>query len=534
MQAVLVFAPSANPTYMPLGLAFLDEYIRKNAPQQNIVSIDTNIRLWNHISQQNAEFADCRDFMKGKLGNFFDKTQYLKHQQAWKKMSEIIENLTALSKEYLEHDRLDARLQEALELEHSFISGYKADIIGFSVMYPAQVIPSLALAKYISKNTAARKPLIVFGGATITTLSPEQILGCCEYVDAIVQGEGEIALKMLCMGEPFENIPGLCFRGTQTIVSNHKPDTTSLADLPLPLFSSFDKDMYFNPQPVIPVLFSRGCKWRKCRFCAHNFSFGGYRKHNIAKFVDYLGQLTACTGTRHFYFGDQYVDACDMLVLSQEIIARGMDIAFHIMGRPTEDYTPEILQTMSEAGCRWISWGVESGSQRLLDISNKGTKVSTVKKVLADTYAAGISNLPMMIYGLPTSGDEDLFATLDFIDDVYQYCDDITGSSFKLFDKTPFAIMADKYGLKITGRETIFSVNENEVHSLRLFFKEKAADGTYRAPRGRLEVDRWKWRRQMMRFDSPFTDLCCEHYLLYARHLYTPPVNKPIKTASGF
>jgi len=282
------------------------------------------------------------------------------------------------------------------------------------------------------------------------------------------------------------------------------------------------------------VLFSRGCKWRKCRFCAHNFSFSGYRKHNVDKFVDYLSQLNQSLGARHFYFGDQYVDAGDMKLLSDEILARGMNIAFHIMGRPTADYTPEILEAMSRAGCRWISWGVESGSQRLLDVSNKGTKVETVKQVMSDAHKAGISNLPMMIYGLPTSTDADLDETFSFIDEACEYCDDITSSSFRLFDKTAFAVSHAKYGLKITAREVMFSISGTKVHSLRLFFQEIGQDGTYRSPRGPIEVDRWKWRRKMMRFESVYTELCCEHYLLYAQHHHTPPVNKPIKTALGF
>ncbi len=534
MQAVLVFAPSANPTYMPLGIAFLSEYIRVNVPGFDLKPLDLNIHLWNHIAAQNGEFATCRDFMQGKRDDFYNKPLYLAYQQAWKQMSEVIDRFSASAKVYLETDAMDEPLRGMLDYQCSLLLTGDPQFVGFSVMYPAQVIPSLALAKYIGTLELKNRPQIVFGGATISVMDANELLTACDFIDAILMGEGETGLKMLCEGEQFGKIPGLCFRNGSKIVKNNKPDTAGLAHLPLPHFGGFDLNLYFNPEPVVPVLFSRGCKWRKCRFCAHNFSFSGYRKHNVTGFVDYLAQLNRTLGTRHFYFGDQYVDACDMKLLGEEILARRLNIAFHIMGRPTADYTPKILETMSRAGCRWISWGVETGSQRLLDISNKGTTVATVKQVLADTRNAGISNLPMMIYGLPTSTDADLDQTFDFIDEVCDYCDDITSSSFKLFDRTAFAAQPIKYGLKITSPEVIFSRGGTDVHSLRLFFKEIGQDGSYRNPRGHIEVDRWKWRRKMMRFDSVYTELCCEHYLLYAQHHSTPPVNKPIKTAASF
>jgi hypothetical protein len=135
----------------------------------------------------------------------------------------------------------------------------------------------------------------------------------------------------------------------------------------------------------------------------------------------------------------------------------------------------------------------------------------------------------MMIYGLPTSTDLDMEITFDMIDDVLEYCDDFTGSSFKLFDKTAFAAQAAKYAMSITGREVMFSREGIDVHSLRLFFKELANDGTLRAPRGPYEADKWRRRKRMMGFISVFTDLCCEHYLLYAGKMNRVINDKPRK-----
>lgn len=56
---------------------------------------------------------------------------------------------------------------------------------------------------------------------------------------------------------------------------NRKPDTLAAADVPLPMFEDLDPRARWNPTPVLPVVFSRGCKGRRCRFCAHNLSYSG-------------------------------------------------------------------------------------------------------------------------------------------------------------------------------------------------------------------------------------------------------------------
>jgi hypothetical protein len=207
-----------------------------------------------------------------------------------------------------------------------------------------------------------------------------------------------------------------------------------------------------------------------------------------------------------------------MEVLAEEILNQGLKIYFHIMGRPTDDYTPEVLQKLFTAGCRWISWGIESGSQRLLDISLKGTSAETIRRIITDSHQAGISNLLMMIFGLPTGTDEDFDATMDLLDDLVDSVDAMTASSFQLFEKTAFASQAKTFGLEITGREILFSSDHGTVHSNRLFYREKDKDGTTRPPRGPLELSQLERRRLWNKHDSIFQYLTCEHYLLYASH----------------
>ena len=522
MRSVLVFAPFASPTYTPLGIATLSSFIKATYPQYHLNTLDLNIATWNKLIDWKEEYQPFRDFVQSKEKGFFDETHYREHQHIWKQLMQTNDDYIRMARLYLEQDILDDGFQKVLDYYAGLILTNDPEFIGFSIMYPRQVLLSLAIAKFLHSVLSVSghgKAMIVVGGAMISALNGQDILKACPYVDAVFEGEGEAGLGMLCMGRDFAEIPGLSYRAATGILTNRKTDTISLHKVPLPDFSELNLASYFNPEPVVPLVFSRGCKWRKCRFCAHNFSYSGYRNRNAIQFVEHLQKLNCRLGIRHFYLADQYVDAPDMEILAEEILKQGLEIYFHIMGRPTDDYTPEVLQKLSMAGCRWISWGIESGSQRLLDISLKGTSAQTIRRIIKDSHRAGISNLLMMIFGLPTGTDEDFDATMDLLDDLIDSTDAITASSFQLFDRTTFAAQAKTFGMEITGREILFSSEHGPVHSNRLFYREKDKDGTTRPHRGPLELSRLERRRLWSKQDSIFQYLTCEHYLLYASHL---------------
>lgn len=520
MRGVLVFAPNANPTYVPLGLATLSAHVKESAPDCRLLPLDLNLALWDRLAQADVDAGACRDFMQGRTGDFFDPLQYQPAQAAWNLAAGLLARLTTASRLYLEKDELGADLRAALAFCAERVMGEDPQWVGFSVMYPGQVLFTLALARYLAEEVfdpdAASRPRLVLGGATASALHPEEILRACPFLDAVFRGEGETAVVQLLRGHDFATVAGLSFRRDGKVVTNRKPDTLPPAALALPLFEDLDPRAYHNPAPVLPVVFSRGCLWRRCRFCAHNLSYSGYRRQAAARFADYLGELQTRWNCNHFYFADQYVAAEDLEKISQAILERGLRLSFHVMGRPTAAYTPQRLELVARAGCRWISWGVETGSARLLEVCGKGTTPAEIRQVVGDAGKVGIFNLLMLIFGLPTSKEEDLQATMDLVADLGEAAGSVTSSRFQLFEKTPFAAQAERYGLHVAGREVLFRRNGQEVHSLRLFHQELATDGSWRPPQGSLEVARWENFRRWSGLYSPLDDLCCEHTLLYA------------------
>lgn len=515
MRTALVFPPSASPTYVPLGIASLVAYVRQMVPAATIEALDLNLATWHDVAQATPGAGALVDFVQGRQGNFYDAEQVLSYRGLWSALRARMRALAADARHYLETGEASPDFAALLATHTARVLATDPEWVGISVMFLDQVPFAAALAVALKRSGGASAPSVVLGGAAMSALHVEDLLAACPSVDGVVCGEGEAAVAALCSGAPKEDIPGLVFRSAGGLVRNGPPTTLSLKLLPAPDFSVLPLPDYFSPAPVLPVLFSRGCAWRKCRFCTHNSSFGGHRKRPVAAFVAEVENLYTRFGVRHIYSADEYIPAADLDAITDAFRVHGLDLAFHVLARPTEECTPERLVAWSAAGCRWIGWGVESGSQRLLDLINKGTNAATVERVIRASAEAGISNLAMMIFGLPTSTDADLHETFRFLDRIYDAVDALGVSSFVLSEGTHFARNAAKYGLAISGVQNVLRANGTAVRTRRLDFRELAADGSLRPPRGPLEVAAWEARRPWLGPLTLFEQIPCEHYLLH-------------------
>lgn len=515
MRAALVFPPSASPTYVPLGIASLVAYARQMVPAATVEAIDLNLATWHDVASTTPGARALVDFVQGRLGDFYDAEQALSYGGLWSALRSRVRALVADARRYLETGEASRELDALLTAHTARILATDPEWVGISVMFLEQVPFAATLAVALKRSGGASAPDVVLGGAAMSALHVEDLLAACPSVDGVVCGEGEAAIAALCSGVPRELVPGLVFRSATGLVRNGPPPTLSLKLLPSPDFSVLPLPEYFSPAPVLPVLFSRGCDWRKCRFCTHNSSFGGHRKRPVDAFVAEVEDLYTRLGVRHIYSADEYIPAADMDAISHAFQAHGLDLAFHVLARPTEECTPERLAAWSAAGCRWIGWGVESGSQRLLDLINKGTNAATIERVIHASAEAGISNLPMMIFGLPTSTDTDLHETFRFLDRIYDDIDALGVSAFVLAEGTYFARNAAKCGMAICGVQEVLRANGTAVRTRRLKFRELAADGSQRPPRGPVEVAAWEARRPWLGPVPLLEQIPCEHCLLH-------------------
>lgn len=293
----------------------------------------------------------------------------------------------------------------------NLLSAKQPDVIGFSILHANRWggIEIARLAKELNPKVTT-----VFGGVGATFLW-ELLLNHFPEIDYAVVGEGEQPflqlLQRLSSRKPgsVEDIPGLALRKNGKATRNPPPPLTQHMDtLPNPA-------KHFTYQHVSV---SRGCAG-KCTFCGSPRIWGKtVRFHSAEYFVDQV-EMLARKGVSFFYFSDDTFTAQKNRVIDicKGIIDRGLQITWAAISR-VNFVNPEMLFWMRKAGCVQISYGVESGSEKIRKGLNKHISAAQIKKAFSLTRQHGIMARAYFIYGCPGETRETIQETIDLIHEI--------------------------------------------------------------------------------------------------------------------
>jgi len=325
-------------------------------------------------------------------------------------------------------------------------------VVALSVMFTQQFWFSALLARHIKEINP--HVLTVFGGGFFNEVNLQGFI-TRPYVDHVVLHEGELAflelLRAIDAGEGFDMVTGLAHFDTDSGKTQIGQSLEKLnhEDLPFADFSDFDLDGYLTPSPVVPLISSRGCYWRRCTFCDHFASYAGsYKTQSISRCVAEIEHHAKTIGARHFTFVDEMISAKRFQKIGDEILERGLDIRYFALAKPTADFTQEILDHMYKTGCRSIYWGMESGSERLLAMMDKGNTVESSSNTLNRANKAGIRNHLFIIVGFPSETREELEETVAFLYHHADTVDKVLASGYVLKKGTPIHDQLDRFGIK--------------------------------------------------------------------------------------
>ncbi len=284
----------------------------------------------------------------------------------------------------------------------------KPDIIGFSILQ-ANRWGGIEIARIAKQINSYVK--IVFGGVSATFLW-EHFLTHFPEIDFVVIGEGEYSFLNLVRGlenneeEQIENIKGIAFRKDDKIIRTQSADPIKdLDQLPIP-------SKYFEYRHLS---LTRGCPGT-CNFCGSPLFWGPrVRFHSTRYFVDELEYLYK-KGVHFFYFSDDTfsINKKRVIEICKEILARNLRIVWVAISR-VNYMNEEILFWMRKAGCIQISYGVESGSEKIRASLNKKIRTDDIEKAFAITIKFGILPRAYFIYGCPGESWETIKETLDLI-----------------------------------------------------------------------------------------------------------------------
>jgi hypothetical protein len=273
--------------------------------------------------------------------------------------------------------------------------------IAISVNYRHQVHPAFELAGLLRRHLPG-VPVYAGGGMFSSWRGPLRGMdpGFLPF-DRIGFGPGESALCAVAKGGSTSG--GLFFEEGETVEF-------------LPDFGFASLREYLSPEPVLPVSSTRGCYWRKCRFCPEAVSpVHPYRAVDPGTFPSLLRGLSDRYGVRRFHLTD---NAIPIPVLRSMATAGGVlrGLSWHGFARfERELLEPGFASSIAEAGCSMLQLGLESGSQPLLDRMGKGTRVADAATILANLAQAGITAYVYVMLGAPGETESDAERTRAFL-----------------------------------------------------------------------------------------------------------------------
>lgn len=294
------------------------------------------------------------------------------------------------------------------------IAHEKPDVVGFSVL-TFNLLDSLAASKAVKEANPDTK--VCFGGFHVS-IYPKETLSMAN-VDYIVFGEGEITfsefIKFFLEGKTddnyLKNIDGFGFKNRtgSCIINKSRKPVSDLDELPLPAHDLMRIDEYTfalgEEGKVGGIQTSRGCP-SKCVFCDIRLTKFRYRSEgNVLQEIKFLKSM----GVREIFIIDDTftINRDRVMRLCNLLIQEKLGIKFKISAR-IDKVDEEMLEYLAKAGCYRIHYGIESGSQRMLDFLQKDITVQQIIKVVEWTKKAGLGVFAYMMIGMPTETMEDM------------------------------------------------------------------------------------------------------------------------------
>lgn len=292
---------------------------------------------------------------------------------------------------------------------------------------------------------AARGVPVLLGGAAFNHERTAEVWRRIPGVTAVVGGEMDLSIPELVQavlsGDDLLRFPGVVLPdGSRAPTA---PPLHDLDRLPVPDYTDFPWDRYRTR--VLPLMTGRGCQWNRCVFCSDIVSVSGrtYRTKSIEAVMHEVRELSVRHECNNFLFLDLKLNSHPALLRGiTEQIQRNAPGAqwigtVHVDQRKDNGLSRSELRAAAGAGLRRVSFGLESGSQDLLDKMDKGCSVAANSQFIRDAHAAGISVRCTMFKGFPGETAADMNLTADFLEQHLETIDRVRFNEFSVLDGTP-------------------------------------------------------------------------------------------------
>ena len=301
----------------------------------------------------------------------------------------------------------------------------RPDMVGISFLSNTCYPQACTLSRKI--RAALPSTTIVYGGV-FSTINAQKIVSSEASVDIVARGEGEGIILDLADGlNRLDDIQGITFRSRdgKVVETPNREKLVDLDSIPFPDRESLDINFVFPLPLTIPtviwdrpsttILSSRGCPF-DCVYCnCPTFSSRRCRSRSAENVLKEIEEIEK-QGYGSFCFVDDnfLLDPKRVTEICDGMISRRYSFKWACEGRNDPEVNG-VFEKLSSAGCDLVMFGIESGSQRILDSMNKRTKLSDIEKTVANARKAGIDIIHgFFVIGSPGETIEEVKETFDF------------------------------------------------------------------------------------------------------------------------
>jgi len=293
---------------------------------------------------------------------------------------------------------------------------FKPNVVGLtcSSFNRGSVRKMIKLVKSIDKN------IVIILGGVHASYCYDQMLNIYD-ADYVVIGEGETTLHELCdaieNNKSITSIKGIAYKREDSILLNPAGSSIdNLDELPIPDFEYARHNIEQNKMGFI--ITSRGCPVR-CSFCSTSSYWGQkIRKISVQRIADEIEALISKFNIKKLFFHDDTFNLGISRVMNicSEIKRRGFKIEWGCNCR-VKPISEEMIACMVDAGCRHICWGIESGSQEMLENIHKKISLSDICHAfeLSEKYSNIMSTGAFTMVGNPGESEKTIQETVSFL-----------------------------------------------------------------------------------------------------------------------
>lgn len=350
------------------------------------------------------------------------------------------------------------------------LAGERPDVVGITVPFMGTLEGALRVARSIKIHAGI--PVVMGGGLVNTTMRSISDPGIFEYVDYLILDNGERPLELLLealeagrtgpllrtfrlSGDRVEFVSDAADDDPQAVYGAGDYSTTILSRYPQ------YAPAVVSSNPVVGGLWPKatmahGCYWRRCTFCDVQLDYiGRYAPQSVETLLEHVHRTVAHAGISGIHFVDEAMPPALMRRFAEALV-RGQT-AISWWGNVRFDATlASLAPLLARSGCVRLTGGLETASERLLQVVDKGVTLRQAAEVGRALAEAGISVHAYLIYGYPTQTAQETVDSLEFVRQMFEasYLTSAYWHRFSLTAYSPIYRDPDRFGITIPPRRT--------------------------------------------------------------------------------